>query len=449
MGNRNKLFILKQKLAGLEFVSFVRLPSLHKAAALIMLFPFILQALLMNVFVISHVEFSIPKFVNSIPMLNQIDLSYLPFSDTEFIIERINYSILIFLPVFLFAALISQWLVRKSTQKQTIQPVEAKVTTGNMTVGLDNLNREVLPVWNRQIDSARQQSEIAVKDMARQFGGISRRLNEAVQASASYANEGASNTDNQDDAATGMISHDDLEEMLETLREAIDVKSVLLDKINQLKEQTFVMKEVVSSVKAVSRKTEVLAINAAIESRRAGVHGKSFGIVAQEVRKLSEQSEKMVDDVGHHIQMLEQKMDEVISQTNMKDSDQDESAEHANKTMSLYERFRMLALSLSKSSEVLLVESSNIKNEINEILVALQYQDKTSQILIHVTDNIQSLHELLEQSLEANTYSRLDVEAWMAALYSSYTMAEEMRAHKNEQQNFEEPEDDGSSLEFF
>ncbi len=428
----------------------IKLPRLHKGATLILLVPFVLQLFLMNIFVIEQVKFSLPKFFNSIPLLNRVDLSYTPFFDAEFIIERINYSILILLPLFLLAAMVAQWLIRKSAPVQVVQVVEEKKTgSSGRTEGLDDLNRTVLPVWNRQIESARKQSEVAVKDLAKQFGGISRRLNTAIQASMSYSNEGVSNIGNRNEGASGMISQDELAEMLDTLKEAIDVKSVLLDKINELKEQTFVMKEVVSSVKAVSRRTEVLAINASIESRRAGVHGKSFGIVAHEVRKLSEHSEKMVDDVGVRIQMLELKMDEVIAQTSMNANGPEDLAQKSNKTMSLYERFRMLALSLSKSSEILLVESSNIKNEINEILVALQYQDKTSQILIHVTNDMQGLHDFLEKSLRTNSFERLDVEVWMEKLYSTYTMIEEMRAHKGEEQDYTAPVDDGSSLEFF
>ena len=286
--------------------------------------------------------------------------------------------------------------------------------------------------------------------LAKQFGGISRRINESIQASVSYANDGASKIGNRDEGATGMISQQELGEMLDTLKEAIDVKSVLLDKINELKEQTNEMKEVVSAVMAVSRRTEVLAINASIESRRAGVHGKSFGIVAQEVRKLSEQSEKMVDDVGNRIQMLERKMDDVIAQTHINTNGPEDLAEKSNKTMSLYERFRMLALSLSKSSEVLLVESGNIKKEINEILVALQYQDKTSQILIHVTDDMLALQEYLNKSSASQPLNKLNVEQWLEKLYATYTMIEEKRAHTGEEQKFDEPEeDDGSSLEFF
>lgn len=460
MGKKAKSFLLKVQLAKLgwrrlwqrlKWSNRVKLPRLNKAAAAVLLLPFILQLMLVDVLVIEKFEFSIPKLFNSIPVLDRIDLSYLPFFENEFTIERLNYSILILLPLLLLAVVIAQWLIRKTEDPSADVPVvESKAEPeAEGIAGLDDLNRTVLPVWNRQIESARKQSEVAVKDLAIQFGGISRRLNESIEASVSYANDGASNIGNRDANATGMISQQELGEMLDTLKEAIDVKSVLLDKINQLKEQTFVMKEVVSSVKAVSRRTEVLAINASIESRRAGVHGRSFGIVANEVRKLSEQSEKMVDDVGLRIGMLEQKMDEVIAQTNMNANGPQDLAQQSNKTMSLYERFRMLALSLSKSSEILLVESSNIKNEINEILVALQYQDKTSQILIHVTDDIQALHDFLDRSLQEKSFARLDVEAWMEKLYSTYTMIEEMRAHKGEEQSFDEPEDDGSSLEFF
>lgn len=348
---------------------------------------------------------------------------------------------------------VSQWLVKRSfAGQQRLHDravAQETISSTGHTEGLDGLNREVLPVWNRQIESARLQSEVAVKNLAKQFGGISHRLNEAIQASVSFSNDGVSSIGNRDDSATGMISQQELAEMLDTLREAIDVKSVLLDKITELKEQTNVMKDVVSSVKSVSRKTEVLAINASIEARRAGAQGKSFAVVAQEVRKLSEQSEQMVDDVGYRIQMLESKMDEVVAQTNMNANGPEDLSEQSNKTMSLYERFRMLALSLSKSSEILLVESSNIRNEIYDILVALQYQDKTSQILIHVTTDVEALHEHLQKNLDTKIFTTINIEAWMDKLYASYTMDEEKKAHKGEEVNFMAEEDDSSSLEFF
>jgi len=458
---KTKSFMMKKRLAKLKFKNFlkgfqlsryIKLPKINKAAAFVMLLPFVVQPFMYDYFVIEKIRFSITRLVSDIPLINRIDFSFIPFLDSDVVFKQVNYSVLVLLPLFLVAVAISQWLLRRSNRPQVNKAAEILVVPSvtDHTVGLDELNREVLPVWNRQIESARKQSEVAVKELAKQFGGISRRLHEAIQASVSYSNKGVSNIGNRDEGASGMISQQELAEMLDTLKEAIDVKSVLLEKINDLKDQTNVMKDVVSSVKSVSRKTEVLAINASIEARRAGSQGKSFAVVAHEVRKLSEQSEQMVDDVGHRIQLLEQKMDEVIAQTNMNANGPEELADKSSSTMSLYERFRTLALSLSKSSEILLVESGNIKNEINEILVALQYQDKTSQILIHVTDDIEALHNHLDISLAAKTFTTIDIEAWMEKLFSSYTMSEEIKAHRGEEiDHAAVAEDDGSSLEFF
>ena len=440
---------LKQFLGRFNLVNRIELPRLHKLSALIMLIPFVLQPFLSEIFIIDTLKIAVHEIVDSIPLLNLIDPYYIPFYEVELKYKNINYSIWVLLPIFLLAAVFSQWLVRRSSKRSNPLPVVPQGSAADHTHGLEDLNRAVLPIWNRQIESARLQSEVAVKDLAKQFGGIAKRLNESIQASVSYANDGASNIGTRDASATGMISQQELAEMLDTLKEAIDVKSVLLEKINELKEETNAMKEVLSSVKAVSRRTEVLAINASIEARRAGVHGKSFGIVANEVRKLSEQSDTMVDNVGQRVQMLEVKMDEVIAQTNINANGPAELAQDSNKTMSLYERFRMLALSLSKSSEILLVESSNIKNEINEILVALQYQDKTSQIMIHVLNDIEALVAFLEKNRNSGMFDKLDVENWLDKLYATYTMVEEKRAHTGEEQSFDEPESDDGSLEFF
>ena len=453
--------MMKKQLVKLKFKNFlkgfqlgrhIKLPQINKAAAFVMLLPFVAQPFMYQNFVIDKIQFSMMELFSDIPLINRIDFSLIPFFEDKFILNNVNYSVLVLLPLFLLSLMISQWLIgrNKITSKSEKKNTVVEHSGLDHTAGLDDLNREVLPVWNRQIESARKQSEVAVKDLAVQFGGISRRLNEAIQASVSYSNDGVSNIGTRDADAAGMISQQELAEMLDTLKEAIDVKSVLLDKINELKEQTNEMKEVVSSVRSVSRKTEVLAINASIEARRAGSQGKSFGVVAHEVRKLSEQSEKMVDDVGQRIQMLENKMDEVVAQTNMNAKGPEDLAAKSNSTMSLYERFRTLALSLSKSSEILLVESGNIRKEINEILVALQYQDKTSQILIHVTDDIDALHNHLEISHNTKSFTTINIEAWMEKLFSTYTMSEEIKAHRGEEMDHAAAakEDDGS-LEFF
>ncbi|MDH5231763.1 MAG: methyl-accepting chemotaxis protein [Gammaproteobacteria bacterium] len=361
-----------------------------------------------------------------LPLLVIVLTNYVYFS------EHLNLLILFSV----ISIVISYRFLNKHIQQQVSQyhnnHLDESEVIESTSTELENINVELYPIWQRLIDSAREISEEAVKDLATQFSGISRRLNQAIQASVSYSNDGVSQIGQVEERRNDMITQAELAEMLDTLREAIDVKQVLLEKIQELKDQTNDMKQVISSVKSVAKKTEVLAINAAIESRRAGVHGKSFGVVAHEVRKLSEQSAGTVDDVVNRINLLEEKMDGVIEQTHLNVHGTSEKNVDKTTTISVYERFRALALSLSKSSEVLLSESKNIKGEIDEILVALQYQDKTSQMLIHVKNNITKLHEVLNDCMNKSDFSELNVESWLARLLETYTMVEEVQAHHNE-----------------
>jgi methyl-accepting chemotaxis protein len=63
----------------------------------------------------------------------------------------------------------------------------------------------------------------------------------------------------------------------------------------------------------ISKQTNILSLNATIEAARAGAAGKSFMVVADEIRKLAEQSKQSIEIVGQITDTIQREIDETVT----------------------------------------------------------------------------------------------------------------------------------------
>ncbi|WP_434926094.1 methyl-accepting chemotaxis protein [Shewanella sp. HL-SH2] len=315
--------------------------------------------------------------------------------------------------------------------------VNTQIETNKIINNTDKLCLAVFPIWSRQIETTRKQTETATTELANNFSLLVESLSQAFP-SHSSSNSEQDNTIEK----TFSFSEKALNSVMASLQATQHDRAAILDEVRMLTTYTDELKKMATEVDAIAGQTNLLALNAAIEAARAGEAGRGFAVVADEVRKLSSLSSATGRNMTEKVNVINGAVNGAFAVAEKATKDDDGIMERAEKSIKeVLASFTITVEELADSKQAMQQEGQKIQQEISEMLVSLQFQDRTSQILTQVNNSIDELTVTMAHAHEnkqiGKEFTDKDLSHWLTNMEKGYAMLDQRMNHNSGRQKLD------------
>ncbi|NDY91461.1 methyl-accepting chemotaxis protein [Ideonella livida] len=282
------------------------------------------------------------------------------------------------------------------------------------------LARQVLPVWERQVQGASQFVERSGIELVERFAKISAQLDIALAASASAP-----------DLAPGALDQlidnhrSEVDRLLQASQRALQSRDEAATALTQVQHSVDSLTALAAELVAISRATQMLAMNASVEATRSTEGGHRFAVVAREVRQLATQSREAASRISRQIALIKEQTDLARATARTSTDTPADVAEHIEAEARTLVRALLGSLAeTARSSRTLRQAGKDAQRHVEDVMMNLQFQDRLSQMLGVVTSDMGRMQAWLRGSRDEAALNPSD---WLARLEASYPM-EDMQA---------------------
>lgn len=282
--------------------------------------------------------------------------------------------------------------------------------------------QEAAHTWTAHLGTAQVQMREAIEQMLQGFAEILQQLDAIVDAPAAAGASGTQGLDVRADVLTRC--EDQLRGLLDGFQSFVRSREAMTGQVQSLSSASSGLHQMAEDVAKLARQTNLLSINAAIEAARAGASGRGFAVVAAEVRRLSAESGATGRRIGDTVDQFAERMRDTLAQAAAQGERDAEVIRGAQDTIG-----RVVAQvddavgSLNQRASELAERGQQVRQAVEQLMVAFQFQDRVQQIIDQVSGSIVSGVDCLQQALLRGECP--DASAWQAVLSAGYSTPEQ------------------------
>ncbi len=282
---------------------------------------------------------------------------------------------------------------------------------------------EAARTWGTHLGTAQNQLHDATAQLLASFDDILRQLDALI---------GPAGANDEDRTAVLTQCEDRLRSLLTDFQAFVQSREQIMGSVRTLTAASDGLRSMAEDVSKLARQTNLLSINAAIEAARAGPSGRGFAVVAGEVRRLSAESGDTGRRIGAQVDEFGACMQQALDQATRSTAEDTRVIQQSEATINqVVGQVDVTVSQLHERAAEQSAHGARVKTQVEQLLVAFQFQDRVQQIVDQVQQSMQAaVAALADAAREGRQPAAAE---WRKLLSAGYTTDEQRNAGSRSQ----------------